>query len=143
MTSQFSDMKLSSNFFDVVLFLLSSLVTGTSFLSISSLVLELWQFSFIKDWPEIQKSEIPPFKFCPISGDWDEPWIPNLARMYLIECYWIPQNARLQFLQFLSYEGKTNWGWEGIKSPPLPRLGLMMGDGCKGSELILVVVIIM
>ena len=32
MTSQFSDMTSSSNFFDVVLFLLSSLVTGLSFM---------------------------------------------------------------------------------------------------------------
>ena len=54
----------------VVLFLLSSLVTG--FMSISSLVLELWQSSFIRDWPEIRKSEIPPCEFCPISGDWGE-----------------------------------------------------------------------
>ena len=38
------------NFFDPVLFLLSSLVTGPSFMTISSLVLELWQFSFIRDW---------------------------------------------------------------------------------------------
>ena len=38
-------MTLSSNFFDVVLFFLWSLVTGPSFMSISSLVLELWQFS--------------------------------------------------------------------------------------------------
>ena len=53
MTSQFSDMTSSSNFFEVVLFLLSILVTGPSFMSISSLVLELWQFLFIKDWREI------------------------------------------------------------------------------------------
>ena len=32
------------DFFDVVLFVLSSLVTGSSFMSISSLVLELQQF---------------------------------------------------------------------------------------------------
>ena len=49
MKSQFADITSSSNFFDVVLFLLSSLVTGPSFMSISSLVLELWQFSFIRD----------------------------------------------------------------------------------------------
>ena len=55
----------------------------------SSLVLELWQFSFIRVWPEIRKSE-----FYPISGDWDELWIPNLARMSLIECYWMLQNSR-------------------------------------------------
>ena len=42
------------NFFDGFLFLLSSLVTGPSFMSILSLVRELWQFSFIKDLPEIQ-----------------------------------------------------------------------------------------
>ena len=40
------------NFFDVVLFLLSSLVTGPSFISIPSLVLELWQFSFYKGLTE-------------------------------------------------------------------------------------------
>ena len=93
MTSQFSDMTSTSNFFDVVLFLLSSLVTGPSFMSISSLVLELWQFSFVSDWPEIRKSEIPPSEFFPISGDWGELWIPNLARMFLIECYLMLQNA--------------------------------------------------
>ena len=36
-----SDMTSSSDFVDVVLFLLSSLVTGPSFMSMSSLVLEL------------------------------------------------------------------------------------------------------
>ena len=36
------------NFFDVVLFLLSSLVTGSSSMSILSMVLELWQFPFIR-----------------------------------------------------------------------------------------------
>ena len=41
MTSQFLDMTLSSNLFDVALFLLSSLVTGPSFMLISSLVQEL------------------------------------------------------------------------------------------------------
>ena len=41
MTSQFSDMTLSSYFFDVFLFLLSSLVSGPGFMSISSLVQEL------------------------------------------------------------------------------------------------------
>ena len=48
MTSQFADMTSSSNFFDVTLFLLSSLVTGPGFMSISSLVLELWQFTFTR-----------------------------------------------------------------------------------------------
>ena len=47
-------------------------------------VLELWQISFIRDWPEIWKSEIPPSDFCLISGDWSKLGIPNLARMSLI-----------------------------------------------------------
>ena len=93
MTSQFSNKTSPSNFFDAVLFLLSSLVTDPSFMSISSLVLELWQISFIRDWPEIQKSEIPQSEFCPISGDWGKLWIPNLAWMFLIECYWMLQNS--------------------------------------------------
>ena len=75
------------NFFDVILFLLSILVTDPNFMSISTLALELWQFSFIRDWPEIWKSEISPSEFCPISGDWSTLWIPNLAQMCLIECY--------------------------------------------------------
>ena len=95
MTLQFSDMTSSSNFFDVVLFLLSSLVTGSSFMSISSLVLELWQFSFIRDWPETRKSEIPPSKFCSMSGECGKLWIPNLGQMSLIEFYWMLQNARV------------------------------------------------
>ena len=57
------------NFFGIALFLLSRLVTGPSFMSISSLVLKLWQFSFIMDWAEIWKSKIPMSDFFPISGD--------------------------------------------------------------------------
>ena len=94
------------NFFDVVLFLLSSLVTSPSFMSISSLFLELWQFSFVRDWPEIYKLEITQSEFCPISEDGGELWIPNLAQMslnaakYFTECCKIP---RLQLLRLLSY----------------------------------------
>ena len=95
MTSQFSDMTSTSHFFDVVLFLLSSLVTSPSFMSILSLVLELWQFSFIRDWPEIRKSEILPSEFCLISGDWGNQGIPNLARTSLITFYWMLRNATI------------------------------------------------
>ena len=82
-------------FVEVILFSLSSLVTGPRFMSISSLVLELWQFSFIRDWPEIRKSpKTSPSKFCPISGDWGNLEIPNLAQMSLLTCYWMLQNSR-------------------------------------------------
>ena len=60
MTSQFVDMTSWLNFFDVVLFRLSNLVTGPSFMAISSLVLELWQF-FYKELtrnPEIRNTAV-------------------------------------------------------------------------------------
>ena len=95
MTSQFPDMTSTSNIFDIALFFLSSVVTGASFMSISSLVLELCQFSFVRDWPEIRKLEIPLSKFFPISGYWGKLWILNLAQTSLIECYWMLQNSRV------------------------------------------------
>ena len=49
MTSQFANMLSSSNSFEIALFLLLRLVSGPSFMSILPLVLELRQFSFIRD----------------------------------------------------------------------------------------------
>ena len=72
--------------------------------------LEFGQFSFVRDWRNIQNSEIPPSKFCPISGDWSELAIPNLAQMSLMKCYWILQNARVQHLTFWVIKRKTNRG---------------------------------
>ena len=43
-----AEMTSSPKFFDIVLFLLSSLVTGPSFMPISPVVLELKQFSFLR-----------------------------------------------------------------------------------------------
>ena len=85
----------SSIFFDVAVFVLSSLMTDLSFISVPLLVLDLSQFLFIRDWPEIQKSEIPPSEFCPISGDRGKLAIPNLAEMFVMRYYWILQNARV------------------------------------------------
>ena len=62
MLSQFANMTSLSNFLAIVVFLLSSLVTGPSFMSISLLVLELRQFSFIT-CQEIWKKEIPSLNF--------------------------------------------------------------------------------
>ena len=42
---------------------------------------------FYEGLPKIQKWEIHPSEFRPISGDWDELGIPNLARMSLIKFY--------------------------------------------------------
>ena len=117
MTSQFYDMTPSSIFFDVFFVSLVKFSSGPSFMSISWLVLELWQFYFIRDWPEIRKSEIPSSEFCPISGDWGKLWIPNLARVSLIEYYWMLQNARgYSFYHFWVIKGKLTGG---VKLPPL------------------------
>ena len=80
----------------------------------------VWQFSFIRDWPEIRKSEKPLSEFCHISGDWGGSGIPNLARMSLIKCYCIMLNAKVTTL------GKPT-GW-GLKLPPSssPRLRLTL-----------------
>ena len=77
------------NFFDAAVFLLSLLVTCPSFMSISLLALELQQFSCIRDWPEIQKLQIPSSEFWPISGDWVKLGIPNLALMSSMKSHWM------------------------------------------------------
>ena len=107
---QFSNVTPSLIFFDIAVFLLSSLVTGPSFMSIPSLVLELWQFWFIKDWPEIQKFEIPQSGFWPISGDWGQLGIPHLASMSLIKSYWMLQNARVRAFTFYELLKKNQQG---------------------------------
>ena len=55
----------------------------------------LWEFSCIMDWSEIQKSEILPSEFCPISEDWGWLGKPSLTQMYLIRCSYILQNTRV------------------------------------------------
>ena len=52
---------------NVAVFILPSLVTGRSFMSIQFLVLELRELLFTRDCPKIQKSEIPLSEFCTIS----------------------------------------------------------------------------
>ena len=120
-TSQFAGMKSSSHFFDIVLFLLSRLVSGLSFMSVSSLVLELWQFTFIRDWSEIQKSEIPPSEFYPISVDSGKLGIPNLVQMSLMKFYYMLQNAKVTALIVFKLNGKPTAGGRGelpARPPP-------------------------
>ena len=117
MTSKFANMMSSSNFFDVAMCLLSSLDTGPSFMSMSLLVLELWQFSFIRDWPEIWKSEVPPSEFCPISLSWGNLGIPSLARISVMKCYCMLQNARLTAFTVSELLKKDQ---QGVKLLPFP-----------------------
>ena len=127
----------TSIFFDVVSFLLSILVIIPSFMSISSPFLELWQFSFIRDWPEIRKSEIPTSEFFPISGDWGNLWIPHLVRMSLTECYWMLLKSRVTaFTVFeLLRENQLVEGG-GVKIPPTQIRVKKLRDVLKNHKII-------
>ena len=82
------------HFFWSCLFLLSGLVTAPNFMSISSIALELQQFSFIRDWPEIRKSEIFALRFAQYLGSGvTKLGILNLKRMSLIKCCWMLQEC--------------------------------------------------
>ena len=79
------------------------LATGPNFISLSLLVVELWQFLFVMDWPEIRKSETP---------------MPNILWLEQgrnTECCKVPG---LQLLLFLSYWVKTNKVEGGCKISP-------------------------
>ena len=97
---------------------LSCLVTGPSFMSISLLVLELQQYSLIRNWPEIWKSKIPPSEFWPISEDWGDLGIQNSAGRSHMKCYWMLQKARItafavsQLLRKTQQEGGRGVGGE-------------------------------
>ena len=82
-------------FFAATLFFCSSLITGSSLMQISWLVLGLWQFSFIKDWQEIQKSKIIPHEFFWIPQDWGKLATAIFAEIFVIKCYWILLNAKV------------------------------------------------
>ena len=105
--------------FEGVLFLLSSLVTGPSFMSISSLVLWLWQLSFIRDWPEIRITRL---EFSPISGHRGKLGIPDLVWISLIKFYWMLQNGRVTAFtvsELLRENRQRRWNYP---SPPRLRL---------------------
>ena len=119
MTSQLSDMKSTSDFFDVVLFLLSSLFTGPSLMS-TSLVLELWQFSFIRDWLEIRK--YPHLSFAQYL-ETGASYRYQIWQMSLINCDWMLQNSRVT--AFTAFELLRENQLGGITPLP-PRLGLIL-----------------
>ena len=127
MTLQFPDMMSSLISFKISIFLLPSLSVGKSLTSISWLLLELWQISFIKDWPEIVKPEIPLSEFCEISGELGVLRITYLAQMSLIKLLHAAKCQSYSFCRFWVIKGKPAVG---VKLFPLPRLELIK----KGKE---------
>ena len=116
-------------FFSAVLFFLSNLVTGPSFMSMSSLVLELWKFwqlYFIKDWPEIWKSEIPSHEFCPVSGDEADLWYQIWYECLLMKCCWMLKNTRViafSAILLLSKNQQEGRGGGAVIIEPQPDYG--------------------
>ena len=109
------------------LFLLTILVTGPSFMSISWLVLELQKFPFIRDWLEIWKSEISSSQFWAISRDGqirDTKFGTNVANKMLLNavkfqgcsfnCFW--QGVKLPPTQIRVKVFKTSSGFNGFKA---------------------------
>ena len=105
-------------FFDVALFLFSSLVTGLSFHVSIITGSGVMTFSFIRDWPEIRKSEIPPSEFFPKPRDWGKLGTPKLAETPQIKCYWMLPDASTTACTVSELLRENQQGW------PPPRLGL-------------------
>ena len=116
----------SSIFLNVVLFHLSSLVTGPSFMSISLLGLELWQFLFVRHWQEIWKSEIPVWTLPNI---WRLGKVRNTKFGTKISSKMLINAAKFQgyrFYRFWSELLKENQLWEGGRGDSInPKLRLM------------------
>ena len=95
----------SSNFLNVVAFLLSSLITQSSFMSISWLVLELRKILFLRDLtrnPEIGNTHV-----WVLSNIWGLEWVGDTKFGMNASIEKLLQNASSQLLSFLSYWGKT------------------------------------
>ena len=92
---------------DVAIFYLG-LVTGRSFMLISSLVLELWQFSFIRNWPEIRKSETTSVlvlpKICRLGQVRDIKFAMNVSNEMLLNA---AKYQAYSFYRFRVIKGKT------------------------------------
>ena len=96
-------------------------------MSLSWLVLELWQFSFIKKWPEIRKSKIPLSGFYLSgfylrSGEWYKSGKPNLAWTFVIINYYsMLQNPRVAAFTFSELLRENKQGYNYPLLPPSPH----------------------
>ena len=95
MTSQFSNTTSTSIFFWCCFVSLVKFSYWSKFhvniVTRSGIMTIFFYKGLTRNW----KSEILPSEFFPISGDWGQLWIPNLAQMSLIEYYWMLQNFRV------------------------------------------------
>ena len=94
------------NFFEGFLFLLLSLVTGWSFMSVSSVVLELLQVSFKRIDHKSENCKYTCLSFSQYLTTEASYWYQILHKS-LMKCYWM-----LQLVLFLSYQGYIKRGEE-------------------------------
>ena len=125
MTSQFSEMM--SSFTDAVYWLCFVFLVNLSYwpnfhvnIITGSGVVTIF---FYKGLTRNLENGNTPFEFCPISGDWGELGVPNLARTSPIKCYWILQSARVTPFTVSELLRKNQQGVKLLPSPP--RLGLI------------------
>ena len=93
----------------------------------SSEIMAIFFFKGLTRNPEIGNT---PFGVCPISRAWGELCLLNLARMSLIEVYWMMRNSRVTaFIVFELLRENHLWG-DKIAQHPLapPRLGLKVEE---------------
>ena len=111
MTPQIAGITSSSKFFDIAVVLLSGLVTGPSFILISLLV---WSYDNVRLQEICQKGENrrkSPSNFGPIPGDWGKLGMTNLARMSLMNSYWMLQKSQgYNLYRFWVIKGKPIGG---------------------------------
>ena len=119
MTSQFSEMM--SSFADAVYWLCFVFLVNLSYwpnfhvnIITGSGVVTIF---FYKGLTRNLENGNTPFEFCPISGDWGELEVPNLARTSPIKCYWILQSARVTPFTVSELLRKNQ---QGGKITPLP-----------------------
>ena len=116
------------NFFNVFLCVLLILLTGPCLMSLSLLVMELWRFLFIRDWPEIRKSEVPSSEFSNIWGlelVTDTKFGRNISNEKLLNDTKSPVYS---FYRFWVFKGKST----GCKSSSqTSRLGLRLMEQWK------------
>ena len=121
MTSQFSEMTSSAIFFDVVLFLLWSLVSyqyhWSRFHAIIITGSGVMIICFYKGLARNSEIGNTPSEFCSISGDCGNEQIPNLERTSLIKCYWMLQNAWVRTFTISELLRENQLG-EGVNLPP-------------------------
>ena len=121
MTSQFSEMTSSAIFFDVVLFLLWSLVSyqyhWSRFHAIIITGSGVMIICFYKGLARNSEIGNTPSEFCSISGDCGNEKIPNLERTSLIKCYWMLQNAWVRTFTISELLRENQLG-EGVNLPP-------------------------